>query len=353
MRALTRARTYVLALHVATPAWAQQVQQAQQAQQAQQVQQVQQAQAAPETYRVLPPVRLYPGVAPGSAGRRFPETTAGRAPNRVVRNVVAPDYVAYLPDSARNTGTGVIVAPGGAFVMLSYDTEGVEVARWLAERGVAAFVLKYRLRQSDPRRSPLAAVPTTDGPENNYAPALADGVAAVKAIRARAAGYGIRPDRLVMLGFSAGAIVTASAAIQPDVAGRPDYAAPIYGAPFGRIPPLPRGLPPFFLAVAQDDADGGPLTDRFYAALRAAGYRPELHRFQSGGHGFGMATRHTTSDHWIDAFYWWLEANGLTRPPDAPGRPSAAATAGPPAGPPAGPARTSPRVGSGPTVRQP
>jgi acetyl esterase/lipase len=205
--------------------------------------------------------------------------------------------------------------------MLSYDSEGVEVAKWLAERGVAAFVLKYRVRQTDPTQSPIAAIRAADEPSSNYELALADGVAAVKTIRQRAADYGISPDKIVMVGFSAGAIVTVSTAVQSDVSARPNYAAPIYGAPFGSIPDLPPGLPPFFLAVAQDDG-AGTLVDRFYSALLAKGYRPELHRFQSGGHGFGMNQRFTTSDHWIDSFFWWMEANGLTRKPGDPERPT-------------------------------
>jgi acetyl esterase/lipase len=275
----------------------------------------------PPAYRVQPPVRLYPGVAPGSEKWTIQESTTGQAPNRTIRNVVLPDYVPYLPDASRNTGTGVIIAPGGGFVMLWYDSEGVEVAKWLAERGVAAFVLKYRVRQADPAQSPMAAIDTADQP-SNYAPSLADGVVAVKIVRARAAEYGIRPDKIVVVGFSAGAIVAASAALQADAAARPNFAAPIYDAPFGAIPELPAGLPPFFLAVAQDDSGAGGLVDRFYAALLAKGYRPELHRFQSGGHGFGMNKRFTTADHWIDEFFWWMEANGLTRKPGDPERPS-------------------------------
>jgi acetyl esterase/lipase len=116
-------------------------------------------------------------------------------------------------------------------------------------------------------------------------------------------------------------IVTVSTALQSDVSARPNYAAPIYGAPFGSIPDLPQGLPPFFVAIAQDDSGAGALVDRFYAALLAKGYRPELHRFQCGGHGFGMSRRFTSSDHWIDSFFWWMEANGLTRKPGDPERP--------------------------------
>ena len=236
---------------------------------------------APGAYRVLSPAKLYPGVTPGSEGWTIPESTDGQAPGRIVRNVVSPEYVPYLPDASRNTGTGVIIAPGGGMVMLSYDSEGVEVAKWLAERGIAA----------------------------------------VKVIRARAADYGVTPDKIVMVGFSAGAIVTSLTALHKDPTARPDYAAPIYGGSLGGVPDVPQGLPPFFLAVAQDDGAAS-LVDRLYAALLAAGYKPELHRFQSGGHGFGMGKRFTTSDHWIDEFFWWMEANGLTRKPGDPERPN-------------------------------
>jgi acetyl esterase/lipase len=286
---------------------------------------------APGVYRVLPPVKLYQGVAPGSEGWTIPESTAGQAPGRIVRNVVSPDYVPYLPDASRNTGTGVVIAPGGGFVMLSYDSEGVELAKWLAERGIAAFVLKYRVRQTDPGQSPMAAIKAADEPASNYEFGVADGAAAVKLIRQRAAEYGVRPDKIVMVGFSAGAIVTVATALQSDLSARPNYAAPIYGAPFGSIPELPQGLPPFFLAIAQDDNGAGALVDRFYAALLAKEYRPELHRFQSGGHGFGMDKRFTTADHWIDEFFWWLEANDLTRKagdPEHPIRPTATGRSG-------------------------
>jgi acetyl esterase/lipase len=272
---------------------------------------------------VLSPAKLYPGVAPGSEGWSIPESTEGQPPNRIIRNVVSPEYVPYLPDASRNTGTGVIVAPGGGMVMLSYDSEGVEVAKWLAERGIAAFVLKYRVKQTDPSKSPMAAITGGDEPQNNFKYAVDDGIAAVKVIRARAADYGVKPDKIVMVGFSAGSIVTVLTTLQSDLSARPDYAAPIYGAPLGGVSEIPKGLPPFFLAVAQDDGAAF-LVDRFYAALLAAGYKPELHRFQSGGHGFGMGKRGNTSDHWVDEFFWWLEANGLTRKPGDPERPNRA-----------------------------
>jgi len=120
-------------------------------------------------------------------------------------------------------------------------------------------------------------------------------------------------DKLhLILGFSAGAILTSAVLLQSEA--RPNYAAPIYGGPFNEVPPIPQGLPPIFLAVAQDDASAEPLVTRFYDALKAAGYKPELHVFSAGGHGFGMRKQGKSSDHWIDEFYFWLESLGLTRP---------------------------------------
>jgi acetyl esterase/lipase len=141
---------------------------------------------------------------------------------------------------------------------------------------------------------------------------IADGIQAIKVVRAHAAEWGISPERVVLTGFSAGAILTSAVVLQSEA--RPNYAAPIYGGPFNEVPPIPQGLPPIFLAVAQDDASAEPLVTRFYDALKAAGYKPELHVFSAGGHGFGMRKQGKSSDHWIDEFYFWLESLGLTRP---------------------------------------
>jgi len=141
---------------------------------------------------------------------------------------------------------------------------------------------------------------------------IADGIQAVKVVRAHAAEWGVSPDRVVFTGFSAGGMIAAYTAIQPEA--RPNYAAPIYGAPIASVPPIPQGLPPFFMAMAQDDNLAGRYIARFYDALKAAGYSPEFHIYSSGGHGWGMRRQGRTSDHWIDEFYYWLEAQGLTRP---------------------------------------
>ena len=267
-------------------------------------------------------INLWPGAAPGSEQWRQPETTTGPAGNRRIMNVSTPTLTAYLPDPATATGTAVIVAPGGGFVWLSIDSEGHDVAKWLAARGIAGIVLKYRLFQvegNDPAQvlqaatAALGAVTGNRSLMDSYSKyGIADGIQAVKVTREHAAEWKISPDRIVLAGFSAGAIVTSAVVLQSDA--HPNYAAPIYGGPFNEVPPIPQGLPPIFLAVAQDDAGAGPLVTRFYDALKAAGYKPELHVFSSGGHGFGMRKQGKSSDHWIDEFYFWLEAQHLTRP---------------------------------------
>ncbi len=133
-------------------------------------------------------------------------------------------------------------------------------------------------------------------------------------VRQHATEWGIAPDRLGFMGFSAGAMVASGALLQGNAAARPNFAAPIYGGPFGVMPAIPAKLPPIFMAWAQDDAVALDAVVKFYEALKSAGDKPEAHIFSAGGHGFGMRKQGTSSDHWIDAFYYWLEAQGFTRP---------------------------------------
>jgi acetyl esterase/lipase len=142
---------------------------------------------------------------------------------------------------------------------------------------------------------------------------IADGIQALQVVRQHAAEWGLSPDRIGFLGFSAGAMVASGALLQKDAAARPSFAAMIYGGPFGVLPAIPAKLPPLFLAWAQDDAQAREPVVKFYDALVAAGCRPEAHIFSAGGHGFGLRKQGTSSDHWIETFYAWLEAQGLTR----------------------------------------
>jgi acetyl esterase/lipase len=259
-------------------------------------------------------VNLWPGAAPGSEGWTQEEKTYEGTPvGTVIQNVTTPTLTAYLPDPAKATGTGVIIAPGGYFVALAVSLEGTDVARWLQERGIAAFVLKYRILE---KRQEGVPGPMNMDSAGRYG--IADGIQAIKVVRQHAAEWGVSPDRVGILGFSAGGMVASGTLLQADSAARPDFAAMIYGGPFGAMPDIPPALPPIFMAWAQDDNVALAPVVRFHDALRSAGHRPEVHIFSAGGHGFGMRRQGTSSDGWIDAFYRWMEAGGFTRAPTAP-----------------------------------
>lgn len=269
-------------------------------------------------------IALWPGVAPGSekAEQKEQVTPFPSGKFNVVRNVVKPTLTVYLPEPAKATGTGVIIAPGGAFRILSMDAEGHDVARWLVERGIAAFVLKYRLVETPSSDTLMwtqfmirmtAAKASTAGFVDDAKLGIADGVQALKVVRTRAKEWNIAADRVGFVGFSAGGMVASYTMLDSSAAARPNFVAPIYGAPLGEVPKIPSTLPPVFLAYASDDGLVAERVDAFYAALRQAGHRPELHIYHKGGHGFGMNKQGLSSDHWIDDLYHWMESLGYTR----------------------------------------
>ncbi len=270
-------------------------------------------------------IPLYDGPVPGmdpAAAAEIDESSGG---GHVLRNVTAPTLTPFLPDPVKATGTAVIIAPGGAFMMLSIDQEGNDVARWLAARGVAAFVLKYRLEHT-PSNQALFAMDlgakilrlthrsTPDLPKlPGEDAAVADGFQAMRLVKRQAAKFGIDPARIGFMGFSAGAIVTAHLATEYDADTRPAFVAPIYGL-IAINRPIPSDAPPLFAAIASDDPFFGENTTQLYTAWRKAGRPAELHVFDKGGHGYGMKPQGTSSDHWIDEFGWWLQARGLMGP---------------------------------------
>lgn len=253
-------------------------------------------------------VDVWPGVAPGSERWTQKERTIAKTPlGTVVFNVVTPTLTAYLPDRSKATGTGVIIAPGGAFVALAIELEGTKAARWFQQRGIAAFVLKYRIVEKHGDGIPEMNMDTA----GRYG--IADGIQAIKVVRQHAAEWGVSPNRIGFLGFSAGAMVASGALLQANSAARPNFAALIYGAPFGVMPRIPSKLPPIFMAWAQDDPIALSSIVKFRDALDSAGNKPEAHVFSKGGHGFGMRQQGTSSDHWIDELYYWMEAEGFTK----------------------------------------
>jgi acetyl esterase/lipase len=252
-------------------------------------------------------VNIWPGVAPGSENWKQKEVTYENTPvGTVVMNIVTPTVTAYLPPKGKATGTGVIIAPGGAFVALAMSVEATDLARWLQQRGIAAFVLKYRTLYKNFEGVPQMDMDTA----GRYG--MADGIQAVKIVRQHAKEWNVSPDRIGFIGFSAGGMVGTATLLQPDSAARPNFVALIYGAPFGVMPKIPSTLPPVFMAWAQDDNVALEPVVKFHDALIAAGIKPEAHIYNAGGHGFGMKKHGTTSDHWTDDYWNWLASLGVT-----------------------------------------
>ncbi len=260
---------------------------------------------------------LYPADAAKVKDAAKGETWNAFGNDPVVRNVTVPTVTPFLPDPAKATGAAVIVAPGGGFMLLSIENEGIKVAQWLADRGIAAFLLKYRVQPTpvDPieftkagaARMASAASRTSAPP--SYQPAIDDGIAAVRFVRTQATKWGVDPKRIGMVGFSAGAMNTLGVTLANQHGAVPDFIGLIYGPLFPVE--IPASAPPLFAAVAADDplfARGGfGLIDSW----RKAGRPVEFHLYQQGGHGFGMLANGTSTMLWADEFLAWMKTNKL------------------------------------------
>ena len=268
----------------------------------------------------LPPVRLWSGPVPGALGTAPQDT---------------PMLTPWLPDRASGDGTAVVVCPGGGYRNLSMEKEGHHVAAFLNGLGVTAFVLQYRL-----------------GPAYRHPIPLGDARRALRYVRARAAEYRVRPDRLGLMGFSAGGHLTATVAThvdrgQPDAAdpidresARPDFAILAYpvisftetwihrGSRDMLLPPdrqhpdlladlsnekqVSSDTPPTFLF--HTDADTGVPAENsvaFYLALRKAKVPAELHVYESGAHGVGLGGADPALITWPDRLAGWLRTRRL------------------------------------------
>ncbi|WP_260582482.1 alpha/beta hydrolase [Sphingopyxis sp. PET50] len=235
----------------------------------------------------------------------------------IVRNVSDATLTAYLPEEGKANGTAVIVAPGGAFHMLSIDNEGAAVAKWLNSQGVTAFVLKYRLIETgaDFPLSLMRYLNDLPGLRAAVEPlrplATADGEEAVAWVRANAARYGVKPDRVGLMGFSAGGAVTVWTLLADKPESRPDFAIAIYPGLLPDTIAAPKDAPPLFVAVADDDklAHGDSL--RLAEAWTGAAKSAKLVTYSAGGHGFGMAKSGKPSDAWPDDMAGWMRSQGL------------------------------------------
>jgi acetyl esterase/lipase len=269
-------------------------------------------------------IPLYRGPAPGSEAWDWKErsvTTPNGLP--MAQDVVRPVLLHYPAERNKSVGTAMIVAPGGGFRTLMMSYEGVDIARRLNAMGVDAFVLKYRLLYTGPdaargatrkaaaprerpRRFTVTGSYKAQEGQDLIKLAADDGRQAVKLVRERAGEFGVRPDRVGMIGFSAGGVVTSEALFGPP-ATRPDFAAIIYGV--GEIREVPNPAPPLFLAVAADDSLAANRTVEMFNAWRKAKGPAELHIFQKGAHGF--VNKGGGADHFMDRLQEWLQVNTL------------------------------------------
>jgi len=239
---------------------------------------------------------------------------------RSVRNVTLPTLTPVLPAPGQETGAAAIVLPGGGFMALSMDHEGYRVARRLADRGIVAFVLKYRLlptpaddkeamremamRIAQARRGTASPAPKLENPD-----ATADAVAALAMVRARAAEWRIDPARVGMIGFSAGAITSLEVVLAPPPAPRPAFVGYVYGPQTGVA--VPADAPPLFNAIAMDDqlfpSSGFAIAEAWRKVRRPA----EVHGYQKGYHGFGLGMPGTTTTLLMEEFIAWLTMQGF------------------------------------------
>lgn len=268
-------------------------------------------------------IQLYSGPAPGSPPANYPEKQYFSKiwSTEVVSNVTRPSLTVFKPAEGTSNGTGIVICPGGGFMALSINSEGNDVAKWLAARGVTAFVLKYRIAHTGDDAPQEFDELFSD--RQKYSElvdpviplSIADGLAAVAYVRNHAAEWGVSPDKVGIIGFSAGGAVAAGSAFRYLPEERPAFVAPIYAlaAMFGDDP-VPADAPPMFIVAATDDSlNLAPDSIALYERWTAAHKSVELHMYARGGHGFGMRKQGLPSDHWIERFADWLEVQGFLK----------------------------------------
>jgi len=268
-------------------------------------------------------IPLYQGTPPGSTPESYPEKEYFSKiwNTEVVTNVTKPTLTLFKPAAGTANGTAIVICPGGGFMALSINSEGNDVAKYLAAKGVTAFVLKYRLAHTGEDATQEFTQMIADRQKfgetvGKVIPlSIADGLAAVTYVRQHASEWGIAPDRVGIIGFSAGGTVAAGVAYHYTPDGRPAFVAPIYAAA-GRLKDaaVPADAPPMFIAAATDDQLGlAPDSVALYEKWREAKKPVELHMYAKGGHGFGMHKHDIPTDHWIDRFADWLDLQGFLK----------------------------------------
>ncbi len=265
---------------------------------------------------------LWPGMPPGETAKLSREYDSSGPSSRLVdgrrvtrlTNVSTPTLAIFKPEAEIDTGTAIIIAPGGGHKILAYDLEGTEVAEWLNSIGVTGIVLKYRVPIRDPAKPWLASVQ--------------DGQRAISVVRGRSREIGVDPARIGIMGFSAGGSPTRYSALvkdrlyEPvdkfdDVPFRPDFAVPIYSGGIPEEATITEDCPPFFMVIAHDDRDRSVAMAELYIALKKANVSAELHVYESGGHGYGLRRTELPVTSWPDRMEEWMRRLKLLGPKEA------------------------------------
>jgi acetyl esterase/lipase len=284
-------------------------------------------------------VELWPGKVPDETGdigaekvllsprldRKQVEVTE---PTRMVTNVTKPTLTIYRPAKEKDTGTAVLICPGGGYWNLYWQLEGEEVAAWLNSIGVTGIILKYRVprRPDEPKGEPARRP-------------LQDAQRAVSLVRSKAKEWAIAPDRIGIIGFSAGghlAVATATSFEKRSYAPiddidkiscRPDFAIPVYSGylkakdkeEFAPGLHIPKGTPPIFLAHGGDDLISSPENSvLLYLALKRAGIPAELHIYATAAHDFGVRRTDRPCSTWTQSCADWLRQQGFLKPDTRP-----------------------------------
>ena len=260
-------------------------------------------------------IPLWEKGAPGFESRATELEKADIGPGKCnVTNIHNPSIVPYLPAADKANGTAVLIAPGGGHRMLCMGHEGYALGEWFANHGIAAFVLKYRLAREE------GSVYTVDDH------AMADTRRALRLIRSKAEEWRIQPDRVGVLGFSAGGELAALAAMKSDngnkqdadrvetYSSRPDFQALIYPGSSKRFA-VEKGMPPLFIALGYKDRDDISIgMAEVYLNYKRAGVPAELHVYSNAGHGFGYRTGTTSGfGDWQVRFEEWLVDSSLLK----------------------------------------
>jgi endo-1,4-beta-xylanase len=255
-------------------------------------------------------IMLWPKGAPGSEGvtaaEHYSPPTA-RSPHGHLAPVHYPSLFVFLPPKEIATGAAIMVCPGGGDTTLTVDHEGRDIALWLNKIGVAAFVVKYRLAK------------TPNFPTYTHDTSMGDVQRALRLVRSRAADWNVDPQRIGLMGFSAGGTVCANAGVhfdagKPDatdpierVSSRPDFQMLIYpGAAAADNFVVPKDAPPVFLAGTTEDAPHAESAAKIYLAYLAAKIPAELHIYNTGAHGFALEIKNLPVSSWNDRLKDWL-----------------------------------------------